>query len=195
MPYAPTVNDRSGEILGQYTANAANIRAEGMQSFGQSIGKGLESMGSSIAGGMTKARENAIKYDTAAGMLDTYKENAGALGLDLNMLEGMEQKLAGNPDKLIGALTVVGKIGENNLDIQKAQKTYEALGNAYAGKAAATAAATTQPKFDANYGRQFYQVFRQQGKMTHEQALDEMDKAGLSWAKQYIEPQKNPFFQ
>jgi hypothetical protein len=150
MPYAPTVNDRSGEILGEYTANAANIRAQGMQSFGKSIGEGLESMGSSISEGMTKARENAIKYDTAAGMLDTYKENAGALGLDLNILKSMEQKLAGNPDKLIGALTVVGKLAENKLDIQKAEATYAALGNAYTQKAAATAAAKADAPMKMN---------------------------------------------
>lgn len=192
--YNPTVNDRSGEILGAYTAKAAETRAEGMQSFAKSIGEGLESMGSSISEGITKARENAIKYDTAAGMLDTYKENAGALGLDLKMLGGMEEKYAKDPDKLIGALTVVGKLAENKLDIQKAEATYAALGNAYTQKAAATAAAR-QPKLDANYGRQFYQVLIQQGKMTHEQALAEMDKAGLGYARQYIEKQENPFWK
>ena len=137
MPYNPSVNDRSGEILAGYQTNAANASAQGAMALGES----LQSVGNSIAGGMTKARENAIKYDTAAGMLDTYKENAGALGLDLDMLQGVEEKYANKPNELIGALTVIGKIGENNLDIQKAQKTYEALGNAYTGKAAATAAA------------------------------------------------------
>jgi len=150
MPYAPTVNDNSGQILGAYTAKAAETRAEGMANFGQSIGEGLQSMGSSIAGGITKARENAIKYDTAAGMLDTYKENAGALGLDLNMLGGMEQKYAKDPDKLIGALTVVGKLAENKLDIQKAEATYAALGNAYTQKAAATAAAKADAPMKMN---------------------------------------------
>jgi len=148
--YNPQVTDRSGEIYGAHQVQAAQAQAAGHLSLGKSIGDGLQSAGSSIAGGMTKARENAIKYDTAAGMLDTYKENAGALGLDLNMLESMEQKLAANPDKLIGALTVVGKIGENNLDIQKAQKTYEALGNAYAGKAAATATAKANAPMKMN---------------------------------------------
>lgn len=141
MPYNPSVNDRSGEILGNAQANAAQIRAQGMMAMGQGIGEGLAAIGGGLSSGMTKARENAVKYDAAAGMLDTYKQNADALGLDLQMLQGLEEKHANNPDKLIGALTVVGKIGENNLDIQKAEKTYEALGKAYAGKAAATAAA------------------------------------------------------
>jgi hypothetical protein len=146
MAYNPQVNDRSGEILAGYQMQAADMRLAQQQQQAESFAN----IGTALTGAITKSRENAIKYDTAAGMLDTYKENAGALGLDLNMLESMEQKLAGNPDKLIGALTVVGKIGENNLDIQKAQKTYEALGSAYAGKAAATAAAKANAPMKMN---------------------------------------------
>jgi hypothetical protein len=73
MPYAPTVNDRSGEILGAYTANAAETRAEGMQSFGKSIGEGLESMGSSIGGAMEKAAENRIASDGVNAKFDMLK--------------------------------------------------------------------------------------------------------------------------
>jgi hypothetical protein len=73
MPYAPTVNDRSGEILGQYTANAAETRAQGMANMGQSIGEGLESMGSSIAGGMEKAAENRIASDGINAKFDMLK--------------------------------------------------------------------------------------------------------------------------
>ena len=138
--YNPQVQDQSGQILGQYQTQAAKTQAESQAALGQNIGKGLESIGSSVAGGITKSRENAIKYDTAAGMLETYKQNAGALGLDLNMLGGMEEKYAKDPDKLIGALTVVGKMAENNMGIEKAQKTYEALGNSYSQKAAAAQA-------------------------------------------------------
>jgi len=74
MPYAPTVNDRSGEILGEYTANAANIRAQGMANFGQSIGEGLAAMGSGIAGGMEKAAENRIASDGINAKFDMLKD-------------------------------------------------------------------------------------------------------------------------
>jgi hypothetical protein len=74
MPYAPTVNDRSGEILGEYTANAANIRAQGMANMGQSIGEGLKSMGSSIATGITKAAENRIASDGVNAKFDMLKD-------------------------------------------------------------------------------------------------------------------------
>jgi hypothetical protein len=195
MPYNPAVNDRSGEILANATANAAQIRAQGMMAMGEGIGDGLAAIGGGLSQGMTKARENSIKYDTAAGMLDTYKENAGALGLDLDMLGGIEQKYAKDPDKLIGALTVVGKIGENNMDIEKAQKTYEALGNAYAGKAAATAAAKAAlpDKMNAETIRSYARDAAAQG------ATQDQIKAGLlngfgQWAVDAVFPQAKQGF-
>jgi hypothetical protein len=174
MPYAPTVNDNSGQILAGYQTKSAEIKAAGNQALADgvmrgatsAIGGGLgaatgfntagmitDAKGNSIPGlseALNEVKANAIKYDTAAGMLDTYKENAGALGLDIQMLDGVAEKYKNKPNELIGALTVVGKIGENNLDIQKAQKTYEALGSAYAGKAAATAAAKANAPMKMN---------------------------------------------
>lgn len=190
--YNPTVNDRSGEILAQHQINSAETQAQGMQNFGQSIGKGLEKVGDSVGDALNDVRANAIKYDTAAGMLDTYKQNAEALGLDMQMLQGIEQKYANKPNELIGALTVVGKIGENNLDIQKAEKTYAALSNVYAGKAAAKA--DQPPKLDANYARQAYQSLRSRN-YTHEQAIEGMNAGGMNWGVQYINrPESNPFW-
>ncbi len=85
MPYAPTVNDRSGEILGEYTANAANIRAQGMQSFGQSIGEGLESIGSSITGAMTKAAENKMTSEYLDQMAGQFAQTPGMDGKTMLM--------------------------------------------------------------------------------------------------------------
>jgi hypothetical protein len=191
MPYNPSVNDRSGEILAAYQIKAAEQDMQTKQFLGEQIGN----IGTAFTGVLTKARENSIKYDTAAGMLDTYKENAGALGLDLDMLGGIEQKYAKDPDKLIGALTVIGKIGENNLDIQKAQKTYEALGSAYAGKAAATAAAkAAQPdKMNAETIRSYARDAAAQG------ATQDQIKAGLlngfgQWAVDAVFPQAKQGF-
>ena len=182
--------DRSAEILSNAYDRAAQINLAGMQSLGNS----LANMGESYADGITKSRENAIKYDTAAGMMDTYKQNAEALGLDLETLKGMEQSLAKDPDKLIGALTVVGKLAENNLDIQKAQKTYEALGSAYAGKAAATAAAKAAlpPKMNAETVRSWAADAAAQG------ATADQIKAGLlkygQWAVDAVYPQPKQNF-
>jgi hypothetical protein len=214
MPYNPSVNDRSGEILAGYQTRSSEITAAGnqalasgiMQGATSAIGGGLgaatgfntagmikDASGNSIPGlgdALDSVKANAIKYQTASGMMDTYKENAGALGLDMQMLQGIEQKYANKPNELIGALTVVGKIGENNLDIQKAQKTYEALGSAYAGKAAATAAAkAAQPdKMNAETIRSYARDAAAQG------ATQDQIKAGLlngfgQWAVDAVFPQ------
>jgi len=200
MPYAPTVNDRSGEILAGFQTDAANTRAEGMQSFGKSIGEGLESIGSSIAEVITKKQEDASKATSIGEALNTMQSTLptyGAEGVALQQIITKRMADAGNNlDKMSGIYMAFQPAMQNLQSRFYENARIEGFKDLSDYKSANTpAAATTQPKFDANYGRQFYQVFRQQGKMTHEQALDEMDKAGLSWAKQYIEPQKNPFFQ
>ena len=193
--YNPQVQDQSGQILGQYQTQAAKTQAESQAALGQNIGKGLESIGSSIAGGITKARENAIKYDTAAGMLETYKQNQKALGLDLDMLQGIEDKYAKDPDKLIGALTVVGKIAENNMGIDKAQKTYEALGNSYSQKALATQAIKdAQPdKMNAATIRAYAADAAAQGK-TQDQIKAHLLSGYGQWAVDAVYPQPKQNF-
>ena len=74
MPYAPTVNDRSGEILAGFQTNAANIRAQGMANMGQSIGEGLAGLGDSISAGMEKAAENRIASDGINAKFDMLKD-------------------------------------------------------------------------------------------------------------------------
>jgi hypothetical protein len=219
MPYNPSVNDNSGQILAGYKTRSAEIKAAGnealasgiMQGATSAIGGGLgaatgfntagmikDASGNSIPGledALNSVKANAVKYQIASGMMDTYKQNSEALGLDMQMLQGIEQKYANKPNELIGALTVVGKIGENNLDIQKAQKTYEALGNAYAGKAAATAAAkAAQPdKMNAETIRSYARDAAAQG------ATQDQIKAGLlngfgQWAVDAVFPQPKSNF-
>jgi len=89
--YNPTVNDRSGEILGASQTNAANLRAQGMANMGQSIGEGLESMGSSIAGGMEKAAENRIASDGINAKFDMLKGLKKPDGGDLFTQETIEK--------------------------------------------------------------------------------------------------------
>ena len=196
MQYAPPISSNIGTILANAGANSAQSYMQGMQQFSKGISDGLESAAGSIAGGMTKSRENAMKYDAAAGMMDTYKENATALGLDMQMLDGLEQKYAKDPDKLIGALTVVGKMSDHNLDVEKAEKTYAALGNAYLGKAQAAAdvKAAQPPKMNAETIRAYAHDASTQG------ATPDQIKAGLmkgfgQWAVDAVFPQpKQPFW-
>jgi hypothetical protein len=216
MPYAPTVNDESGQILAGYQTRSAEIKAAGNEALAQGIMRGATSAiggglgaatgfntagmitdakGNSIPGlgeALNDVKANAIKYDTAAGMLDTYKQNAEALGLDMQMLQGIEQKYANKPNELIGALTVVGKIGENNLDIQKAEKTYAALGNVYAGRASATAAAKAAqpPKMNAENIRSMVSEAKTAG-FTDEQIKSKLQSQYGDWAVNSVYPSKN----
>jgi hypothetical protein len=104
--YNPQVNDRSGEILGASQTNAANIRAQGMQSFGQSIGEGLESMGSSIAEVITKKQEDASKATSIGEALNTMQSTLptyGAEGVALQQIITKRMADAGNNlDKMSG---------------------------------------------------------------------------------------------
>jgi hypothetical protein len=73
MPYNPSVNDRSGEILANATANAAQIRAQGMMAMGEGISDGLAAIGGGLSQGMTKSQENRIASDGANAKFDMLK--------------------------------------------------------------------------------------------------------------------------
>jgi len=191
MPYAPTVNDRSGEILAAFQASAADTRAQGMQSFGQSIGNGLAAMGSGIAGGMTKAAENAIKYNEAAGMLDAYRSNAESLGLSLDMLNGIEEKYSKDPDKLLGHLTVLGSIANSNLSMQRENARIEVYNHLSDYKSANTpASATTQPKLNSESIRSMVAEAKQAG-FTDDAIKAKLGQQYGDWAVRSVYPPQN----
>jgi hypothetical protein len=123
-------------------------------------------------------------------------DNYGEQGQKFKMSLGKAlEDTKGNPDKMSGAVMAHAAEFENMQQIARMNAQVEGYKDLADYKSANTpAAANTQPKLDANYGRQFYQGLRQNGR-THEQALADMDNAGLNWAKPYIEGQKNPFFQ
>lgn len=115
--YNPTVNDRSGEILGAYTASAAQTRAEGMQNFGQSIGQGLAGLGGGIGGMVKDARDKTAKLEGIAAtgealnaILPTYGKEGVAIQ---TALQGELTKAGNNPDKLAGAMMAFMPAVEN----------------------------------------------------------------------------------
>jgi hypothetical protein len=56
MPYNPTVNDRSGEILAQHQINSAETQAAGNNAFANSLMEGATSAIGSIAGAYTQTK-------------------------------------------------------------------------------------------------------------------------------------------
>ena len=79
MPYNPSVNDESGQILAGYQTRSAEISAAGQMSFGKSIGDGLED----LAGSITTAymQQKTLDAQGKAGK-DLLKILAPAAGMD-----------------------------------------------------------------------------------------------------------------
>ena len=74
MPYAPLVNDNSGQILANHQVNAAETRRVGQEKLGEGIRSGLSSVGQGISGGMMKSQENRIASEGVNAKFDMYKD-------------------------------------------------------------------------------------------------------------------------
>lgn len=154
MQYAPAVTDRSAEIYAQGANNATNIRAQGQANFQNS----LTSSFNTAMGMVTKRIEknetdNAkMQQSMASGQaMMSLSDNYGEQGQKFKMSLGKAlEDTKGNPDKMSGAVMAHAAEFENMQKQQTAQKTYEALGNAYTQKAAATAAAKADAPMKMN---------------------------------------------
>ncbi len=200
MPYAPTVNDRSGEILAEFQTNAANIRALGMANMGQSIGEGLSAMGSGIAGGMEKVQANTAKANTNLGTAEALDQIYGTYGTPeqrQNFLTGLD-KVSGNQDKTAGYLAMHQQTGQSLIELNKSKQIADIYGannkDLAMWKASNTGTAVADPKYDANRARESYELIRNRG-YNHDQAIEAMNASGMNWGVQYINrPESNSFW-
>src|SRR5258705_5223663 len=129
MPYAPTVNDISGQILAQGKINAAQAKAQGILGqaqalyqgkvqAAQSLAAGISSAGSSIAGGIASGldslnrtyTQNKLITDNVYGKLDSYQQ----LGL---MAPQVADHIAGlkDPQKMAAAMAVYDQFIQNTM--------------------------------------------------------------------------------
>jgi hypothetical protein len=154
MQYAPAVTDRSAEIYAQGANNATNIRAQGQANFQNSLTSSFNT-----AMGMVNKRieknetDNAkMEQSMASGQaMMSLSDNYGEQGQNFKMSLGKAlEDTKGNANKMSGAVMAHAAEFENMQKQQTAAKTYEALGNAYAGKAAATAAAKANAPMKMN---------------------------------------------
>lgn len=200
MPYNPSVNDRSGEILGNAQANAAQIRAQGMMAMGQGIGDGLAAIGSGLSKGLGKVQDNAAKANTNAGTAEALDQIYGTYGTPQqrqDFLTGLE-KVSGNQDKTAGYIAMHQQTGQSLVELNKSKEIADIYGannkDLAMWKSGNTGAAVAEPKLDANYARQGYQSLRSRG-YTHEQAIEGMNAGGMNWGVQYINrPESNSFW-
>ena len=100
--YNPTVNDRSGEILGRGLHLAAAINAEAMSGLGQNIGNALASIGGTI-GGM--AQQNAAG-DSAFEALRAIGEMYPGMKKTFGALEGMDPRT-----RRLASLSIIDNLG------------------------------------------------------------------------------------
>lgn len=126
MPYAPSVNDRSGEILANASTNAAALQMQAMQSLGQSFAN----LGDSFNDSLQQSRERTAKLEglQATGqamqnILPQYGEEGMALA---NSLAQDLQKAGNNPDKQAGVFMAYQPAVQNIQSRYNQQVQYDA---------------------------------------------------------------------
>ena len=73
MPYNPSVNDNSGQILGQAASNAAAIQAQGSANFQNQLSSSFNTAMGMVSNNVSKAQENRIASDGANAKFDMLK--------------------------------------------------------------------------------------------------------------------------
>jgi hypothetical protein len=80
MPYNPTVNDESGQILAGYQTRSSEITAAGNQALAQGITDGVTSIAGGVIGGFTKAAENKMTSEYLDQMAGQFANTPGMDG-------------------------------------------------------------------------------------------------------------------
>jgi hypothetical protein len=143
MPYAPTVNDISGQILAQGEINAAQAKAQGILGKAQALyqgtvnaantrlqgtqalASGISAAGQGIAGGISELgrtfTQNKLISDNVFGKLDAYQQ----LGL---MAPQVADHIAGlnSPQKMAAAMAVYDQFIQNTMQDASAVQRYRA---------------------------------------------------------------------
>lgn len=91
MPYDPSVNDRSGEIFAQASANSAAIRAQGTADFTNALNSSFNTAMGMFSSNMTKAEENRVASDGANAKFDMLKDYKKTDGTPLMTQEVIEK--------------------------------------------------------------------------------------------------------
>ena len=94
MPYAPTVNDNSGQILAGYQTKSAEIKAAGNEALAQGIMDGVTSVASGALGAYTKAQDNKMTSDYLDSMAGHFSNTMGADGQTPLMSSEMLEKFS-----------------------------------------------------------------------------------------------------
>jgi len=112
--YNPTVNDRSGEILGAGQMQAAATNAQAMSQMGSDIGGALASIGGTIGGVYEAKAESEGAYNALQAMAQMYP----SMGKMVKSLDELDPRTRGMAARSImgnfGALSQFAVAGMNN---------------------------------------------------------------------------------
>ena len=121
--YNPAVTDRSAEILTSANNQAAAIQLQGMQSLGES----MANLGQTFSDSISKARENAAKANTNAGVgeaiADVYR-TYGTPEQYKDYLSGLD-KVSKNQDKAAGYNAVHVQQAQALVEMKRQQAQYD----------------------------------------------------------------------
>ena len=197
MPYNPSVNDNSGQILAGYQTRSAEITAAGNEALTKGIVDGATSAIGGITGGImqnyNKSMETAAKKDGNMGTGSALAEIFKTYGREdqYNTFMAGWQENSSNPDREAGYIAMHQKTGQALVELNKSKQIADIYGannkDLAMWKSGNTGAAVAEPKLDANYARQAYQSLVGRG-YTHEQAIEGMNASGMAWGVQYITP-------
>lgn len=91
MPYNPSVNDNSGQILGLAASNSAAIQAQGTAQFSQNLTNSFNTAMGMVSSNVSKAEENRIASDGANAKFDMLKNYKKTDGSDLMSKETIDK--------------------------------------------------------------------------------------------------------
>jgi hypothetical protein len=193
MQYAPAVTDRSAEIYAQGANNAANLRAQGVANMQNSLTSSFNTVMGMVNKRVEQNNQDNAKMEQsmASGQaMMSLSDNYGEQGekFKVSLAKALEET-KGNANKMSGAVMAHAAEFENMQKQQLAREQYTALGNAYAGKAAATAAAkAAQPdKMNAETIRSYAADAAAQG-ATQDQIKEGLLRGYGQWAVDAVFP-------
>ena len=119
MPYNPSVNDNSGQILAGFKTRSAEITAAGNEALTKGIVSGVTSAVGGITGGImdnyTKAAENKMTSDYLDSMANYFSETGGVNGTPLMDDETLAKFSKANLSQKQGMIVPMQAQFENNL--------------------------------------------------------------------------------
>ena len=130
MPYNPSVNDNSGQILANHQVQGAYTRMQGKIKLGEGIEEAGQAIGGGLSMGLGKVQGNAAKANTNAGTAEALDQIYGTYGTPQQrqeFLTGLE-KVSGNQDKTSGYIAMHQQNGQSLMQMAATNNQYKQAG-------------------------------------------------------------------